>query len=101
MKDVNQRFKVRFIMDNVDEQIVTVSRSVLGLTVSCARCHDHKFDPVPTSDYYALAGIFRSTEQCEALRNQMAGAAWVLRPARLILLGNQSGRIRRPRKRSR
>ncbi len=58
MKDVNQRFKVRFIMDNVDEQIDTVSRSVLGLTASCARCHDHKFDPIPTTDYYALAGIF-------------------------------------------
>ena len=58
VKDVNQRFKVRFIMDNVDEQIDAVSRSFLGLTASCARCHDHKFDPIPTSDYYALAGIF-------------------------------------------
>src|SRR4029079_8021014 len=34
----------------------------LGLTVACARCHDHKFDPIPSHDYYALAGIFRSTE---------------------------------------
>ena len=66
VKDVNQRFKVRFIMDNVDEQIDTVSRSVLGLTVSCARCHDHKFDPIPTTDYYALAGIFPSTDLCRA-----------------------------------
>ena len=56
VKDVNQRFKVRFIMDNVDEQIDAVSRAVLGLTASCARCHDHKFDPIPTADYYALAG---------------------------------------------
>ncbi len=62
VKDVNQRFKVRFIMDNIDEQIDTVSRSVLGLTASCARCHDHKFDPIPTADYYALAGIFHSTD---------------------------------------
>jgi hypothetical protein len=60
VKDVNQRFKVRYLMDNVDEQIDTVSRSVLGLTASCARCHDHKFDPIPATDYYALAGIFRS-----------------------------------------
>ena len=51
----------RFRMDVVDEQIDVVSRAMLGLTVSCARCHDHKFDPIPTRDYYALAGIFRST----------------------------------------
>jgi len=51
----------QFRMDRVDEQINVVTRSVLGLTVSCARCHDHKFDPIPTRDYYALAGIFRST----------------------------------------
>jgi hypothetical protein len=51
----------RFRMDRVDDQIDVVSRSILGLTVSCARCHDHKFDPISTADYYALAGIFRST----------------------------------------
>jgi Protein of unknown function (DUF1549)/Protein of unknown function (DUF1553)/Planctomycete cytochrome C len=49
-------------MDIADEQIDTVGRSVLGLTLGCARCHDHKFDPIPTSDYYALAGIFTSTQ---------------------------------------
>lgn len=73
VKDVNQRFKVRYIMDNVDEQIDTVTRSVLGLTASCARCHDHKFDPIPTADYYSLAGIFRSTDICDGLRNKMGG----------------------------
>ena len=73
VKDVNQRFQVRFLMDNVDEQIDVVSRSVLALTVSCARCHDHKFDPIPTTDYYALAGIFTSTENCAGLRNRMGG----------------------------
>lgn len=73
VKDVNQRFKVRYIMDNVDEQIDTVTRAALGLTVSCARCHDHKFDPIPTSDYYALAGIFESTDLCDGLRNKMGG----------------------------
>lgn len=51
----------RFKMDVVDEQIDVVTRSVLGLTVSCARCHDHKFDPIPTRDYYALANIFENT----------------------------------------
>ena len=60
-------------MDNVDEQIDAVSRSILGLTVSCARCHDHKFDPIPTTDYYALAGIFTSTDNCAGLRNKMGG----------------------------
>jgi Protein of unknown function (DUF1553)/Protein of unknown function (DUF1549)/Planctomycete cytochrome C len=73
VKDVNQRFKVRFVMDNVDEQIDVVTRSVLALTVSCARCHNHKFDPVLTTDYYALAGIFTSTDTCSGLRNKMGG----------------------------
>jgi hypothetical protein len=49
-------------MDIVDEQIDVTGRAMLGLTISCARCHDHKFDPIPTVDYYSLAGIFRSTE---------------------------------------
>src|SRR5205823_7809039 len=60
-------------MDNIDEQIDTVTRSVLALTASCARCHDHKFDPIPTMDYYALAGIFHSTELCAGVRNKMGG----------------------------
>jgi hypothetical protein len=60
-------------MDNVDEQIDTVSRAVLGLTVSCARCHDHKYEPIPSTDYYALAGIFCSTDLCAGIRNKMGG----------------------------
>ena len=48
--------------DIVDEQIDTVGKTFLGLTLGCARCHDHKFDPIPTRDYYALAGIFHSTK---------------------------------------
>ncbi len=73
VRDVNQRFKTRFVMDNVDEQIDTITRSMLALTASCARCHDHKFDPIPTTDYYALAGIFRSSDLCSGLRNKMGG----------------------------
>jgi cephalosporin-C deacetylase-like acetyl esterase/cytochrome c553 len=57
-----ERNKQQFEMDLVDEQIDAVSQAFLGLTVACARCHDHKFDPIPQRDYYALAGIFRSTE---------------------------------------
>jgi mono/diheme cytochrome c family protein len=48
--------------DQLDDRIDTLSRGVLGLTVACARCHDHKFDPIPTRDYYALAGVFASTD---------------------------------------
>lgn len=44
-----------------ENHVDTVSRGLLGLTVACARCHDHKYDPVPTTDYYALAGVFAST----------------------------------------
>lgn len=47
--------------DIVDDQIDTIGRSFLGLTLACARCHDHKFDPLTTADYYALAGIFYSS----------------------------------------
>lgn len=52
-------------MDIVDEQIDTVGRAVMGLTLGCARCHDHKFDPIETADYYGLAGIFKSTRTME------------------------------------
>ena len=47
--------------DTVDNQIDVLSKAFLGLTVACARCHDHKFDPIPTADYYSLAGILHST----------------------------------------
>src|SRR5262249_21333947 len=49
------------LADIVDDQIDTVGRSVLGLTLACARCHDHKFDPVSTADYYGWAGFFFSS----------------------------------------
>jgi mono/diheme cytochrome c family protein len=52
-------------MDIVDEQLDTVGRTFLGLTLGCARCHDHKFDPLPTADYYSLAAIFKSTKTME------------------------------------
>lgn len=61
-KSLEERDRELFRMDMIDEQIDVICRGILGLSVSCARCHDHKFDPVPTADYYALAGILRSTE---------------------------------------
>ncbi|MDF1751402.1 MAG: PSD1 and planctomycete cytochrome C domain-containing protein [Verrucomicrobiales bacterium] len=61
---VGSRFR-----NNVDEiandRIDAVTRGVMGLTVACARCHDHKYDPIPTSDYYALHGVFRSSEDID------------------------------------
>ncbi|HEY1171214.1 MAG TPA: PSD1 and planctomycete cytochrome C domain-containing protein [Verrucomicrobiae bacterium] len=53
--------KTKLEMDMIDEQIDTLGRAFLATTFGCARCHDHKFDPVTTEDYYALAGIFKST----------------------------------------
>jgi hypothetical protein len=63
-KSHNARSKAQFALDVADEQIDAISQGMLGLTISCARCHDHKFDPIPTSDYYAMVGLFLSTETC-------------------------------------
>jgi mono/diheme cytochrome c family protein len=52
-------------LDQYADRVDTLTRGFLGLTVACARCHDHKFDPIPTSDYYALVGVFASTEYIE------------------------------------
>lgn len=60
-KMLSERDKARLTMDVVDEQLSAVGQAFLGMTLGCARCHDHKFDPVTMTDYYALAGIFRST----------------------------------------
>ncbi|MEC7566169.1 MAG: DUF1553 domain-containing protein [Planctomycetota bacterium] len=54
--------KGKLRMDVVDEQLETIGRGFMGQTIGCARCHDHKFDPIPTRDYYALAGILRNTK---------------------------------------
>jgi len=63
--------------DQVDNQIDVVSKAFLGMTVACARCHDHKFDPIPTRDYYGLAGVFHSTGMREAVMDSPARAAAV------------------------
>ncbi|MFN9297001.1 MAG: DUF1553 domain-containing protein [Acidobacteriota bacterium] len=52
---------IKMQMDIVDEQLDTTAKAFMGLTVGCARCHDHKFDPISTAEYYALAGIFKSS----------------------------------------
>ena len=61
-KNVNEQNRIQFRADLIDEQIDTTTRVFLGASVACARCHDHKFDAIPQSDYYALAGIFWNTE---------------------------------------
>ncbi len=60
--------KAKMEMDIIDEQIDTVCRSLLAVTMGCARCHDHKFDPFEQSDYYAMAGIFKSTRTMESFK---------------------------------
>jgi mono/diheme cytochrome c family protein len=59
-------------MDIVDEQLETMGRAFLGMTIGCARCHDHKFDPISTRDYYALAGILRSTKTLKNYTDNVA-----------------------------
>jgi hypothetical protein len=87
-------------MDVVDEQVDTIGRAFLGMSLGCARCHDHKFDPIPTTDYYALAGILSSTHTLDGIKKdnpQVSG--WMLRPlgrggerARAIQLAHQKDR---------
>lgn len=60
--------KVKLEMDLIDEQIDTLGRAFLGSTLGCARCHDHKFDPIGTGDYYAMAAIFKSTRTMDDLK---------------------------------
>ncbi|MCE9610933.1 MAG: PSD1 and planctomycete cytochrome C domain-containing protein [Chthoniobacter sp.] len=61
-KSLNEQNPRQFALDVADEQIDAISQGVLGMTIACARCHDHKFDPIPQRDYYAMAGIFLSTD---------------------------------------
>ncbi len=63
--NLEEQDKKQLEMDVVDEQIDTIGRAFLAQTIGCARCHDHKFDPIPTRDYYALAGILHSSQALE------------------------------------
>lgn len=79
-----------FVLDRVDDQIDVTTRAFLGLTISCTRCHDHKYDPVTVRDYYALAGIFYSTET-------HGGVAWLGQLGRNMYV-DPDRLIARPRK---
>jgi cytochrome c553 len=78
VKSVGEEEQQQFVADLVDEQIDTTTRAFLATTVACSRCHDHKFDPIPQADYYALAGIFRSTETHYGLLKAQARQATTL-----------------------
>jgi len=67
-------------MDIVDEQLDTTARAFMGLTVGCARCHDHKFDPISHADYYSMAGIFKSSKTMENFKVVAKWHEYVLAP---------------------
>ncbi len=86
VKGLNERNREAYLMDVVDDQIDASTRAILGLTVACARCHDHKFDPIPTTDYYAMAGIFRSTNVLAGVSPQRAAKKAAAIPPELMTL---------------
>ncbi|MEO2046848.1 MAG: DUF1553 domain-containing protein [Pirellulales bacterium] len=73
-KPVVMRDKRQMLLDIVDEQLNTTGIAFMGLTIGCARCHDHKFDPIPVKDYYALAGIFASTR---VMADHLPDSKWI------------------------
>src|SRR5204863_8705177 len=77
--------KDKILTDIADDQVDVVSRAFMGLTVACARCHDHKFDPILQRDYYALAGIFFSTHILAKLTPKGEGE----KPMRIALISPQ------------
>ncbi len=93
------------VADELDDRVDTVTRGLLGLTVSCARCHDHKFDPIPTRDYYSLAAAYNGGEWNAELplgspEQEQARKDWLNRKAQLAaevkkLLGEESVRAGR------
>ena len=74
--NLEEQDKDQLVMDVVDEQLDTIGKAFLAQTIGCARCHDHKFDPIPTRDYYAMAGILHNVKSLEHANV----SAWVERP---------------------
>ena len=93
-KGLNEMNRAQFVADLADEQLDTVTRAVLAQSVACARCHDHKFDPFHMQDYYALAGVFRSTETFFGTwidsENNVGGDLIILPPLDGQLIPNKS-----------
>ncbi len=86
-RSLNEQNARLFYLDMADEQIDTLSLAFLGTTIACARCHDHKFDPISQQDYYALAGIFLSTDT----RYGTVQGVQTRRPSELIELPKSGG----------
>ncbi|MGO9464232.1 MAG: DUF1549 domain-containing protein [Isosphaeraceae bacterium] len=84
----NTQNRAQFVLDLADEQIDVASQAFLGLTIACARCHDHKFDPISQRDYYALSGVFQSTQTCYGT---LPGMVQNLNPSPLIELSARAG----------
>ena len=100
-KMLSERDKERLYLDVADEQIDSTGRAFLGLTLGCARCHDHKFDPIATEDYYRLAGIFRSTETVFGIRmGNVNVSGWLERvlpmsPTKVVALKRHEEQVKR------
>ncbi len=84
--DLNEPDPKQFEMDVADEMINATTRSFLALSVGCARCHDHKFDPIPTKDYYSMAAIFRSSDLRNGVRRRPRFNAGYFRTQLLVPL---------------
>ncbi|MFM1822509.1 MAG: hypothetical protein RI967_775 [Planctomycetota bacterium] len=73
--------------DRIAGSVDTLGRSMLGMTVFCARCHDHKFDPIPASDFFAIAGTMRNTRRVEGFLDTDPKASLLAEAARAALMG--------------
>lgn len=86
----------QFKFDVIDDQIDATTRAILGLSVSCARCHDHKYDPIKMRDYYALAGVFQSLELRPGVAHQReSGVEGYLHPSKLLALPTSDAEVAR------
>ncbi|WP_254513023.1 DUF1549 and DUF1553 domain-containing protein [Anatilimnocola floriformis] len=86
----------QFRFDVIDDQIDATTRAILGLSVSCARCHDHKYDPIKMRDYYALAGVFQSLDLRPGVAHQReSGGEGYLHPSNLLALPSSDAEVAR------
>ncbi len=94
--DLNERDREQFFLDRIDDQMDTLGRATMALTLGCARCHDHKFDPVAQRDYYALAGIFGSTRTLSGQSSRQGQNRNYFDPAQLVSLTDGEVAASRP-----